>query len=725
MMRFGLLVFGLMWWLSAPAQNVVRISELVTVNATTATDAHGEADDWVELHNTGSEPLMLRGCYLKLQPGSEKTFEISAVKLPANGYALVFCDPGTLKGPAGHCDAKLTASPGWLGLYNANHALIDSLSYPAMQVNQSVGREQGRTAWYNTATPKAANATRFALGPTPIYCAPLMFTPGSGVYSKPQVLELSATDSTAILWTAGGENPLLTRSRPYTEPIRINGSRIIRAATVGEGCISRVQTASLLARVEHSVPVVSLSCEGWSGFYNNESRALTSRERPAEMAWFEQGQAAPFSDVVALKLSGGASRSLPQKSISLKLKPEFGSTQISFPRLFADKKHSSYSDVVLRNFGNGHPKVFFKDALLQQVLADQPTVDYLAYRTVVVYVNGRYWGLYNAREKKSKRYPAVNYGLSASEVDMVEVVTGGAVNAKGKGLQGYQELMAYARENDLSAANHYRWIADHIDINNFIDYQIAQVFYANTDWPLANIKMWRHGAEGKWRWILFDLDQAMLPENIDFNALWYALGNNPALHESQAGRFENATLLFRKLMANEQFNRQFVTRFCDLLNTNFQPENMVLMADSMAANIRPEMPAHLKRWSSANTGARSDVPTRIEEWEQNIELLRVTLRKRPAAVWTHLDTTLSLGTTVSVQVTVPQPNQGAVTCNGLALPAGNWTGAYFNGCNINLTAAPAPGFRFVRWAETGETTATIKLAVGSTALKRTPVFEPD
>ncbi|MBK7500359.1 MAG: CotH kinase family protein [Ignavibacteriales bacterium] len=44
-------------------------------------------------------------------------------------------------------------------------------------------------------------------------------------------------------------------------------------------------------------------------------------------------------------------------------------------------------------------------------------------------------------------------------------------------------------------------------MDEYIDYQIAQIYAANGDWPGSNMKLWRERTAGsKWRWMIYDLD---------------------------------------------------------------------------------------------------------------------------------------------------------------------------------------------------------------------------
>jgi hypothetical protein len=53
----------------------------------------------------------------------------------------------------------------------------------------------------------------------------------------------------------------------------------------------------------------------------------------------------------------------------------------------------------------------------------------------------------------------------------------------------------------------YNWVCNQIDLDNFIQYQLTEIYLNNRDWPGNNIKFWNTLADdSKWRWILFDTD---------------------------------------------------------------------------------------------------------------------------------------------------------------------------------------------------------------------------
>ena len=106
-----------------------------------------------------------------------------------------------------------------------------------------------------------------------------------------------------------------------------------------------------------------------------------------------------------------------------------------------------------------------------------------------------------------------------------------------------------------------------MDINNFIDYYIAQIYYANTDWPGNNIKFWRpHTSDGKWKWILYDTDFGfgipfMGSNNYLFNTLEFATETNGPGWPNPPW----STYLLRKLLENPSYSERFINLFLGIL----------------------------------------------------------------------------------------------------------------------------------------------------------------
>jgi len=75
----------------------------------------------------------------------------------------------------------------------------------------------------------------------------------------------------------------------------------------------------------------------------------------------------------------------------------------------------------------------------------------------------------------------------------------------------YQALMQYVRTHDLSQQEAYDYVCSQIDVQNYMDYIIGEIWVGNND--NGNIKFFRT-PEMKWSWIMYDTDWGFsIPSN--------------------------------------------------------------------------------------------------------------------------------------------------------------------------------------------------------------------
>ncbi len=403
-------------------------------------------------------------------------------------------------------------------------------------------------------------------------------------------------------------------------------------------CSSPVeQIHNKVSQYKHQLPVISIvadsldlfdetigiyskgigAAENWQG---QKANYFSGKKIEINMAYFLDGKVA-LKQKAKLKVSGGGSRKQPQKSFNLSCKEGF-----DFP-FFSNLPYEDYKSLRLRVSGQDWRETLLRDALMHN-LVSHTQIDIQAYQPAVVYLNEKYWGIYNIREKFNKAYLKQHY--SVDEVDILERNS----NLLEGSIDEYLELLAYVQDNDLSRNEHWSWIEERVDLENFIDYYCAQIYFANTDWPGNNIKYWK-ATEGKWRWFLHDTDLGFAfapvwghPGGVNHNTLQFALNDSVTTHHNQAW----STLLFRKFLKNEQFKQEFIRKFVQHLELTFHPKRVVRTIDSLATNIKVEMPRHIHRWKDEADYALQN----IEDWQLELDVLRAFALQRPAIVRTHL-----------------------------------------------------------------------------------------
>jgi len=727
----GVLAGGVMFLLAPaiPAQmSRLTINEFLASNSKLNADPDYQGyGDWIEIYNGGEIPLQLAGCSL-----SDNLSQPAKWKFPANttiaarSFLIVWADD---RNTGLHTNYKLAAEGEQIGLFDYTQKLIDSLSYGQQSTNVSCGRyPDGQGAWrfFSTPTPGTANTVQPFEGIVP---DPVASLPG-GFYRGAQTVALTQEGrADTIRYTTDGALPT-DAAAIYTAPIRITATTVLRAQAHRSGSLSsRIITRTYFIDESCTLPVVSLSTDPanlWddrSGIYVTGTNGVTGYcmstpsnwnqdwERPATLEYFDAAGRPCFQLDAGIKIGGGCTRKYPQKSLAVYARSIYGSSKINYP-VFPDRKSDSYNNLVLRNSGQDWYRTLFRDGMMQLLVKDRMDIDWQAYQPAVLFINGAYWGIQDLREKHNEHYLEANYGIDPDRVDIVS--DDGTVHEGSATL--YKALISFVSTHSLADKANYDQVRAQIDIDEYLNYLIAEIYFANIDWPGGNIKFWREWGEGhKWRWILFDTDLgfgAHPQGQYDSNTL----ANVTSPVETYYANPPWSTLLIRKMLENEEFRNSFIQRFAGHIQTTFAPARAVARIDSLQALLAPEIPRHKQRWpASLSFGAT---------WEAQMEITREFARKRPAAMMGHIKGKFALAGTAALTVQANDFRMGRVMLEGVTL-GDSLTLTYFTGIPLTCVALPAKGYRFAGWhglSQAGEDTIRITL---SSPGKLIAIFAPE
>jgi hypothetical protein len=437
-------------------------------------------------------------------------------------------------------------------------------------------------------------------------------------------------------------------------------------------------------------------------------------ERRAHVEYFEPGGSTGFAQNVIVDIQGQSSRSFRQKSLGIKARSDAPpANTISYdlwPGLTdrAGRALTEFPNLRLANSGNDWNETMFRDALCHRLCA--PTgIDTLAYRPVVVFLDGEYWGIHNAREQLDPLYFENHYSVPHDDVVICETI-GTLVDGRPGDEQHFLRMRAFIETNDLTNPANYAWVQTQMDVRNFIAYQASEIYIANADWPHNNIRFWRKrtaqfetnapvGHDGRWRWTMFDTD-------LSYGHSWSGgYGDNTlAAALNPTGRpginAPWSTVIFRSLMTNAEFRREFINTYADHLNSTFKENRAGDIVNQMESAIDASMPEHILRWRTMGNS--------FNTWSNNVRVMRTFASQRPINCRQHLVTQLGLAGFATVTLNVSHTNRGRLrvntlviggdtpgVTNGLAYP---WRGTYFRGVPIELQALPSPGYVFAGWS---------------------------
>lgn len=700
-------------------ENCIRLSEAASDNSLHE-DQFGKSPDWLELHNYGDSAHILDGWSLSDDPDETDkwVFPTNSI-VAANGYLLVWASNNAVAknekvlNNEYHANFKISNGSETLFLYNPQGEKVDELLVEGLRNGTSIGRDsRGETVVYAQTTPGKVNVGQGYAG---IVVSEVIFSHDGGVNAPATVSLSGAGEAEIIRYTLDARLPNIS-DLAYAEPIVIPRNTVIRAAIYKENHIpSIVASRTYLPYESHELPVVTLISESSNFFdidtgiyelgtgYDPEEPYYGANfwqdwERDIHFAFYEKdGDLGAMVDA-GVKIYGGYTRSFAQKSLAIHARGRYGFDEIEYP-FFANREYDKFQAIVLRNSGNDWLQSMLRDVALTSLM-EGTGVDYLAHRSASVYLNGEYWGMYNIREKINEHFLASLHGVDPDELDIVE--NGGQI------IQGdntdFLMLYPFLLENSLESAENFAVLDEKMDMENFISYNVAQIYYNNRDWPGNNQKIWK-SPETKWRWILYDTDFGFGIWNEDdvmFNTLAFALEpNGPDWPNPPA-----ATLLLRRLVENEGFRTRFINRFADYFNSRFEAGYVQDRIDALASVIASEMPQHFERWRDSAWA----------DWDTEINKMKAFAEYRVGYLSAFVVSEFGLDGIYTLIVNINDTEAGTVLLNSLVLSDSEWQGEYFSGVPVTISAQAKEGYVFSHWLGASDaTSATITLVPADAA----------
>ncbi len=515
----------------------------------------------------------------------------------------------------------------------------------------------------------------------------VIFSHAAGVYKSTFYLELSAPKGYTIYYTVDGSDPSTSSTRrKYSGTIFMAdtssvaagpmskawqsysgymiGGKVIKAYATNGSDQTPVYTNTYFVTDDlaaYGVTVMSISIPQeemlGSGFYANPGSS-TAQGRPRGtgiIEVFDTDGNRVGNSRVEMAVSGHGSSGFAMKSLRIYYKSklnynlgadadpaypayESAGTQSALNYdLFGGRATdaegeviTSFSRLLLRNSGNDCGYSYVRDSYMQRVCAGL-NVDTMASASVLVFVNGEFWGVYNARERYSPEYVESHYGIDKENVAILEsdydrLVNHNDANADflvSSGLatdaDNFNELIAYMREREDGLTDEdYAYIATQMDIDSFIDMWVARLYFNARDWPENNVKVWRNrnpddpsGFDTKWHFTLLDMDMG-----ISFfpNA---AAGVNTCEDENLFWVFDSNSvtgMMMRCLISNTDFREQFILRYYELVKNYFTVEYLSAELEALIAERSPLMSLQQSRW--AGDGAS------VSKWNTECEKMR-------------------------------------------------------------------------------------------------------
>lgn len=370
----------------------VVINEICSSNKKSLKDADGSAPDWIELYNSGSKSVSLKGAGLSDDKNELHKWVFPDVTITSGEYLIVFASDKDKKGKELHTNFKLSGGNDTLYLSSADKKIVRSVPLPATREDETYGRYPNAKGDFRvlSATPGKTNDSVKA---SSVSIAAPIFSKQSGFYNDNFNLSITSEKGMTIYYTTNGSVPTKSSTK-YTKAIQINDrsneiakltyvkgetvdkageyfpssefekATVIRAIAVDKnGKVSPVSTATYfvgsdIANKYKGASVISVVADpkdlmdskkgifvagdvfdDWrkknpNGELNGDTPANFNQrgrewERDAHVDFFDRLDT-EFSIDCGMRVHGGWSRNSQQKSMKFYMRSEYGESKLSY-----------------------------------------------------------------------------------------------------------------------------------------------------------------------------------------------------------------------------------------------------------------------------------------------------------------------------------------------------------------------------------------------------------
>lgn len=672
----------------------VRITEIMQSNFGGVIDYYNEfPDSWVEIHNSGSEGIDLKGYSISKKNNIDSAYTIPiSLSVPADGYTLIYCDKENIKQ---HTDFRLNSDkPGTVYLWDSQGVLQDSMSYPEMiSPEVSWGRlsdNPDSLSHFRIATPGEANNNTH----TERILKKVDFSVDGGVKKEAFYLKLSMKGDypgdAVIRYTTDGSEPNNT-SNIFRDSIPIYKNTVIRAKPFSDSAISKIsKTQTYIFDRDDKMPIISIACDE-SYLYSNQIGIMSSSEkyaqthpdnlpwrswmglqnyfydwrRPINIEYYSGGLGVDFNQLSETRVSGNISRHEAQvKSLVVYANKRFGDKHFKgafWEHLKPDA--NKQKSMTIRSCNASDKSFALRDMLSQTAIgrfAKYYDVDFQAQRNVQLYINGEFQQIMHLQERDNDDYVWANHNVT--DIEALETKDG-IYND----LFSPEEFPNYIHfENTFKSPNStYQEMADLLDINAFMNFVTSQAYFSNTDFPYNNVSLWydKQGTK-KWRWILKDLDATI--HSFNFSYYNFLLRVEP-FEDDEWANSEVACKVYQKMFSLEKFKQPYIDRACVLAGTAFSKENITYMLDSLVEDMSLALTMN-----------------ELEDYIDKVEYIRTWNENKNSFYYYDLGHFFGLGDTTQLTIRSRQEDS-LIFFNNNPLIENKFDGFFFEGRDLYLT----------------------------------------
>lgn len=606
-------------YLSTPKDLI--ISEVMNNNYSYLAQNGGNYYDWIELYNNSGKTINLSNYCLTTNDNTMCSYKLPKVELKSGEYYIVMASGDTKLSNSKYQHASFKLGDTEAVYLTKSDEIVDSIMVANVPLGYSMGRSGSSILYFSKPTPGSKNGG----GTEAISYVPYADIK-SGIYDSNKEFKVTLTGSGKIYYTLDGSEPT-TSSKVYSSPLTIKKTTVLRIMSKEAGKLSSdVNNYSYILDTSHKTSVMSLIIDSKKLNKVNNNTSLNSKVQERGYVDYFDKEGEGFSINVGLKLFGGSTRSYKKKSYEIKFKKKYGDAKLKY-KVFKNVDSSVFDSLVLRTgsqdeFQYNDQRTVIKDIVATSLMGQYTDVDVQDYVPIVLYINGKYWGIYFIREKVDETFVSNHYNVKATKTDTSILRIDGEVKSGTD--KKYNSMINFINSNSLSNSKNYEKIKEQIDIQSFSDFWIGEIYTANYD--ILNTRYFSNPLvdNGKWKYIFYDIDSGFFRTTQNtFNEY-----TNP----SGMGSWNFPTVLLRNMMKSSEFKSTFLERLSYNLNNTWAYKNVEKRIDEVIDEIgKDEFKKNAERWGNS-----------YSHWEKSIKSMKTFAKNRNSYVVKYAKTYFNL-----------------------------------------------------------------------------------
>ena len=701
--------------------------------------------------------MSLDGYSISDDPEKPGKIRLDGYSIPGNGYLVIEFDT-----------AMLPVDPSLYGvelyLSDSSGKILQYVAVPPLGKDKSYSRQPDRSWHISDPSPMADNleGVLYAVQPP-------VLSHEAGFHSRPFELKLGGTLDCTIYYTTDGSVPD-ENSTLYTGPVLVEDATslpntlsmrtdittagstppdapvkkatVIRAVAIdGRGNRSDVVTATYFVGYENyreylDIPILSIVADPADLFdvqdgiyvrgklYQEWLESIVSKSGTADKdiptnyrqtgsEWeikavvqeFDRNGDILFTQDIGISIDVDSSHDGAQKPFDIQGLTGDGYGDFLYSPVPGTEGKEKY--VLMVNPG--------KDSIVHGML-DGTGIPVSGTQPCLCFLNGEFWGFYELREVLDAEFISDYYGVDQGNLIVLkdnEVYAGSSLLRK-LGLE-VQELgiieylEQFFKRLDTSTEEGYKAAEKVIDVDNYLTYIVANVFFNNPDFLNKNI-FWRTATkgngkydDGRFRWVIGDMDQsfvsvksknalAMLAETTIFASLWK--------NESFRTRFFTLLMDFANVLYSYDSMKQYVTETLNYYDTYYRITSERFLESDISLNYAKTLRTTIMNFLK---NRRSEL---ISQCGATLTDVRDTCLLTVSGLTDDMDLLINGYTAYHDDVSI-------------------WEGVYFAGCEVMLEVKAIPGYRFCGWYDNGSLFSDKRIILVSTDMDHNlvPVFE--